>query len=197
MEKYNIPSEVVWYWVDRTWLHKELLNDVGGYWWPQTYSNWLLLIFFSLACSSVLICNCGFYTFGLFEALHIFQVDTSGLPPKPIGLFCMFSCQHILLYFHGRFGALNNVFLALQSRTIDKVIVWWNNVYLSKRPFHQAITHLKRRLYAKVTTPGSWGTNLPIGAHINFGVSSPRVSFWMSMVLTFMNNVKKAFGASF
>jgi hypothetical protein len=32
------------------------------------------------------------------------------LSPNPTGLFCMFSCQHILLYFQGCFGALNVVF---------------------------------------------------------------------------------------
>jgi hypothetical protein len=37
----------------------------GGYWWPPTYSNWLLLSVFSSTHSSVLICNCGFYTFGV------------------------------------------------------------------------------------------------------------------------------------
>jgi hypothetical protein len=57
---------------------------------------------------------------GLSEAPHILQVDTGGLSPNPTGLFCMFSCQHILLYFQGCFGALNIVFLAHHSQTIDK-----------------------------------------------------------------------------
>jgi hypothetical protein len=99
------------------------LIDPGGYWWPPTYSNWLLLFVFSSTRSSVLLCNCGFYTSGDFEALHIFQVDIGGLSPNPTFLFCMFSCQHILLYFQGRFGALNNVFLARHSQTIDRVRV--------------------------------------------------------------------------
>jgi hypothetical protein len=60
---------------------------------------------------------------GMFEALHIFQVDTGDLSPNPTGLFCMFSCQHILLYFQGRFGALNSVFLALHNQIIDGVRV--------------------------------------------------------------------------
>jgi hypothetical protein len=60
---------------------------------------------------------------GLFEAPHILQVDTGGLSPNPTGLFCMFSCQHILLYFQGRFGALNVVFLARHSQTVDRVRV--------------------------------------------------------------------------
>jgi hypothetical protein len=36
---------------------------------------------------------------GLYESSHILQVDMGGLSPNPTGLFCMFSCQHILLYF--------------------------------------------------------------------------------------------------
>jgi hypothetical protein len=60
---------------------------------------------------------------GLSEAPHILQVDTGGLLPNPIGLFCMFSCHHILLYFQGRFGALNVSFLARHSRTVDRVKV--------------------------------------------------------------------------
>jgi hypothetical protein len=56
---------------------------------------------------------------GLFEALDIFQVDTGGLSPNPTDLFCMFSCQHILLYFQVHFGALNNVFLACHSQIVD------------------------------------------------------------------------------
>jgi hypothetical protein len=38
-------------------------TDLGGYWWPPTYSNWLLLTIFSSTRSYVLLCNCGFYTF--------------------------------------------------------------------------------------------------------------------------------------
>jgi hypothetical protein len=41
------------------------LLDPIGYWWPLTYSNWILLTVFSSACSSVLLCNCGFYTSGV------------------------------------------------------------------------------------------------------------------------------------
>jgi hypothetical protein len=58
---------------------------------------------------------------GLFEALHIFQVDIGGRPPNPTGLFWMFSCQHISLYFQGHFGALNSVFLACHSQIVDIV----------------------------------------------------------------------------
>ena len=60
---------------------------------------------------------------GLSEALHIFQVDTCGVSPNPIGLFCIFSCQHILLYFEVHFGALNSVFFDLHGQTINEVKV--------------------------------------------------------------------------
>jgi hypothetical protein len=40
-------------------------NDPGGYWWPPTYSNWLLLTVFSSTRSSVILCNYGFYTSGV------------------------------------------------------------------------------------------------------------------------------------
>jgi hypothetical protein len=56
---------------------------------------------------------------GLSEAPHILQVDTSGLSPNPTGLFCMFSCHHILLYFQGRFASLKVVFLARHSQFVD------------------------------------------------------------------------------
>jgi hypothetical protein len=97
--------------------------DPDGYWWPPTYSNWLLVSIFVqhvfLYCfiivSSTLL--------GLSEASHILQVDTGGLSPNPTGLFCMFSCQHILLYFQGCFEALNIVFLTRHSQTVDRVRV--------------------------------------------------------------------------
>jgi hypothetical protein len=71
----------------------------------------VLLYFFVIVGSTLL---------GWFEALHIFQMDIGGLSPNPTDIFCMFSSQHILLYFQGRFGALNNVFLACHSQTIDE-----------------------------------------------------------------------------
>jgi hypothetical protein len=45
---------------------KNIIGDQGGYWWPPTYCNKLLLIVFSSTCSSVLIFDCGFYTFRAF-----------------------------------------------------------------------------------------------------------------------------------
>jgi hypothetical protein len=37
-------------------------TDPGGYWWPPTYSNWILLTVFSSARSFVTFCNHGLYT---------------------------------------------------------------------------------------------------------------------------------------
>jgi hypothetical protein len=63
----------------------------------------------------------GYILLGLSESLHIFQVETGGCPPNPTGLFWMFSGQHIFLYFQGRFGALNSVFLDFHSQIVDGV----------------------------------------------------------------------------
>jgi len=41
------------------------LLDPIRYWWPLTYYNWILLTIFSSARSYVLLCNCGFYTYGV------------------------------------------------------------------------------------------------------------------------------------
>jgi hypothetical protein len=60
---------------------------------------------------------------GLSKALHIFQVDIGGLKPNRTGLFCMFSCQDILLCFQGYFEGLNNVFLSRHSQTVGGVRV--------------------------------------------------------------------------
>jgi hypothetical protein len=97
--------------------------DLGGYWWPPTYSNWILLSIFVQHVLMYFLVIVGSTLLGLSEAPHILQVDIGGLSPNPTGLFCMFSCQHILLYFQGRFGALNIVFLAHHSQTVDKVRV--------------------------------------------------------------------------
>jgi hypothetical protein len=65
---------------------------------------------------------------GLSEALHNFQVDIGGHPPNPTGLFWIFSCQYIFLYFQGRFGALNSVFLSYHNQSVDRVKVCQHNV---------------------------------------------------------------------
>jgi hypothetical protein len=58
---------------------------------------------------------------GMYESLHIFKVDIGGNPSNPTRLFWKFSYQYIFLYFHGHFGALNNVFLACHNQNINKV----------------------------------------------------------------------------
>jgi hypothetical protein len=103
----------------------------------------ILLYFFVIVDSTLL---------GLSKSLHIFLMDIGGLSPNPTSLFYMFSCHHILMYFQGRFGGLNTVFLTCHSQTADRVRVCWRNVYLSERPFQRAITHLKLRSYANVMT---------------------------------------------
>jgi hypothetical protein len=45
-------------------LYNMTVRDPDGYWWPPTYSNWLLVSVFYLARLSVLLYNCDFYTSG-------------------------------------------------------------------------------------------------------------------------------------
>jgi hypothetical protein len=40
-------------------------NDLGGYWWPPTYSNWLLVSIFYSTHLFVLLYNCEFYNLGV------------------------------------------------------------------------------------------------------------------------------------
>ena len=77
----------------------EEMSDPGGYWWSPTYSNWLLLSIFVQHVLLYFFVIMGSTLLGLSKSLHIFQVHTRGYPPNPIGLFCIFSCQHIFLYF--------------------------------------------------------------------------------------------------
>jgi hypothetical protein len=97
--------------------------DLGGYWWPPTYSNWILLSFLVQHVLLYFFVIVGSTLPGRYEIIHIFQVDTGGLPSNLTFLFCIFSCQHILVYFQGRFGALNNGFLAPHSQNVDIVRV--------------------------------------------------------------------------
>ena len=69
----------------------------------------------------------------------------------------------------------------------------WNS---SMIPFQQAIRRLKRRFYAKVTTPVSWCTHLPIRPTWLLAFHLLGLGFWMSRVLSFMSNIKKDSGAS-
>ena len=63
--------------------------------------------------------------------------------------------------FWGHFEGLNEGFLRSRCSMIDKGMIEPPKWISSTIPFQRAITRLKRRLYAKVTTPGSWCTNLP------------------------------------
>jgi hypothetical protein len=74
-------------------------SDPDEYWWPPTYSNWLLVSVFVQQVLLYCFVIVGSTLLGFLESPQILQVDTSGLLPNPTGLFCMFSCQHILLYF--------------------------------------------------------------------------------------------------
>jgi hypothetical protein len=77
---------------------------------------------------------------GLFESLHNFQVEIFGFPPIPTGLFWMFSCQYIFLYFQVHFGALNNVYFPFHSQTVDELefddIMCISQTYLSNMLSH-------------------------------------------------------------
>jgi hypothetical protein len=77
------------------------------------------LVRFCSTCSFELLVIVGSTLLGLNESPHILQVDNGDLLPNQTSLFCMFSCQHILLYFQGRFGALNIVFLARHNQIVD------------------------------------------------------------------------------
>jgi hypothetical protein len=97
--------------------------DIGGH-PPVPNSNWLILTVFSSTCFSVmgtLLCNYGFctsevvlkpYTTSrwILVAAHLVQ----------LAYFGQFSSQYIFLYFWGCFEALNNIFWACHSQTIDK-----------------------------------------------------------------------------
>jgi hypothetical protein len=53
--------------------------DPGGYWWPPTYSNWLLVSIFVQHVLLYYFVIVGSTLMGLYEAPHILQVDTGGL----------------------------------------------------------------------------------------------------------------------
>jgi hypothetical protein len=94
--------------------------NIGGHPSIPTGSSYQFLVQHALLYFFVIV---GSTLSGLSESLHIFQVDTGGIPPNPTSLFCMFSCLHIFLYFQGHFGALNNVFLACHIQIVDRVRV--------------------------------------------------------------------------
>jgi hypothetical protein len=69
--------------------------DIGGHPPILTGSSCSFLVQHILLYLFVIV---GSTLMGLSKSLHIFQVDTGGISPNPIGLFFMFSCHHILLH---------------------------------------------------------------------------------------------------
>jgi hypothetical protein len=98
--------------------------DIGGHPPIPTGSYYQVLVQHVLLYFLIIVV---FTLLRLYEALHIFQVDIGGLPPKLANLFCMFSCQHIFFYLQGHFGALNNCILDIHSQTVDRVKVLCHN----------------------------------------------------------------------
>ena len=151
--------------------------DTSGYWWPPIYPTGSSCQFLVQHVLMYLFVIVGSTLSQLFEVLHIFQVHTGGLPPNPTGLFCIFSCQHILLYFQGHFGALNGVILACHSQIV--VESEFDNIMCS------SLKYLSNRLSRawngdRMKMLWLWefnALNYPNGAHMNFGVSSPRFRF--------------------
>jgi hypothetical protein len=94
--------------------------DIGGHLPIPTGSFCQFLVQHVLLYFFVIV---GYTLLGIYKVVHIFQVDTGGHPPNPTSLFWKFSCQYIFMYFQRCFGALNNVFLACHSQTIDRVRV--------------------------------------------------------------------------
>jgi hypothetical protein len=82
----------VHYLISGCLFHAVRVELCWGYWWPPTYSNWLLLTVFSSTCFSVMmtfLCNCGFFTSGailkpyttsrwILVAAHLFQLAYFG-----------------------------------------------------------------------------------------------------------------------
>jgi hypothetical protein len=72
--------------------------DPGGYWWPPTYSNWLLMSIFVQHVFLYCFIIVSYTLLGLSEASHILQVDTGGLSPNPTGLILyVFMSAHLVV----------------------------------------------------------------------------------------------------
>jgi len=56
------------------------------------------------------------------------QVDIGGHPPIPTGSSWQFFPSFQVLNVWGCFETLNNIFKALHSQTIEKLIFLWNNL---------------------------------------------------------------------
>jgi hypothetical protein len=94
--------------------------------------------------------------------LYGIQVDIGGHPPFPTGSKqlsgnfgnLLFLVVFRVLNFWSRFEALNDVFLGMLQWKFS-FDFHPQNCISSDRYFQRAIIRLKRRSYAKVTTPGS------------------------------------------
>ena len=96
----------------------------------------------------------------------LIQVDIGGHPPFPNGskqFSGHFGNLLFLAGFHLRdhFEGLNEVFSISRFSMISEGMIEPPKWISSMIPFQRVITRLKQRSYAKVTTPGSWCTNLP------------------------------------
>ena len=96
----------------------------------------------------------------------VIQVHIGGHPPFPTGLKQLSGNFGNLLFlasfnFRGHFEGLNEGFLRSRYSKIVEGMIEPTKWISSTLTFQRAIIRLKRRSYAKVTTPGSWCTNLP------------------------------------
>jgi hypothetical protein len=87
-------------------------------------------------------------------------VDIGGHPPSPTGPKHVSSNFGNLLFlavfnFRGHFEGPNEGFSRLRFSMIVEGMIEPPKLISSMIPFQRAITRLKRRSYAKVTTPGS------------------------------------------
>jgi hypothetical protein len=68
---------------------------------------------FCLTRSSILLCNCRFYTFGVSEFPDILQMDTGGLSPNPTDLFLYVFMSAHLVVLAGSFWGPKHCFFGL------------------------------------------------------------------------------------
>jgi hypothetical protein len=83
-------------------------------------------------------------------ATHLFQLAQLGI----FSVWQVFPSFRVL-NFWGCFEALNIVLRDHYDQNLVRVTFLWPNVYSFYIPFQWDIVRIKRRLYEKVTTPGS------------------------------------------
>jgi hypothetical protein len=96
----------------------------------------------------------------MYKTTFVIQVDIDGHPPFPTGSKHLSGNFGNLLFlasfnFRGHFEGLNEGFWRSRFSMIDKGMIEPPKGISLMIPFQRAIIHLKRRSYAKVTTPGS------------------------------------------